>query len=39
MDEREGKRVTFDRTLEIIGIILELRSEIPNLIPIRLLCW
>ena len=25
-----GKRVTFDRTLEIIRIILELRSQIPK---------
>ena len=30
--------VTFDHTLEIIRIIWELRSQIPNLIPMRLLC-
>ena len=34
----QGKKVTFDRTLEIIHIILELRSQIPSLIPMRILC-
>ena len=33
-----GKGVTFDRALEIIRIILELRSQIRNLVPMRLLC-
>ena len=33
-----GKKVTFDRTLEIIRIILELRSQIPSLVPMQLLC-
>ena len=28
-----GKKVTFDRTLEIIHIILELRSQIPKSAP------
>ena len=32
-DEPEGKKVTFDRTLEIIRIILELRSQIPKSAP------
>ena len=43
MDERAGgKRVTFDRTLEIIRIIWELRSQIPKSAPnvdiMRILC-
>ena len=33
MDECVGKRVTFDCTLEIICIILELRSQIPKSDP------
>ena len=33
MDKPEGKKVTFDRTLEIIRIILELCSQIPKSAP------
>ena len=33
MDERAGNKVTFDRTLEIIRIILELRSQILKSAP------
>ena len=33
MDERAGKEVTFDRSLEIIHIIWELRSQIPKSAP------
>ena len=31
-------RVTFDRALEIIRIILELRSQIQSLVPMLILC-
>ena len=37
-DERAGEGVTFDRALEIIRIILELRSQIQSLVPMRILC-
>ena len=30
--------MTFDRALEIVRIILELRSQIRSLVPMRLLC-
>ena len=33
-----GEGVTFDRALEIVCIILELRSQIRSLVPMRLLC-
>ena len=33
MDERAGKNVTVDSTLEIIRIILELHSQIPKSVP------
>ena len=33
-----GEGVTFDRALEIVRIILELRSQIRSLVPMRLLC-
>ena len=33
-----GEGVTFDRALEIIRIILELRSQIRSLVPMRILC-
>ena len=37
MDERAGKEVTFDRTWEIICIILELHSQIPSLVQMRII--
>ena len=33
-----GGGVTFDRALEIVHIILEVRSQIRSLVPMRLLC-
>ena len=33
-----GGEVTFDRALEIIRIILELRSQIRSLVSMRILC-
>ena len=39
MDECAGKKVTFDRTLEIIRIILELRSQILKSAPDADIMW
>ena len=35
-DKRAGEGVTFDRALEIVRIILELRSQIRSLVPMRI---
>ena len=35
---RCGEGVIFDRALKIVRIILELRSQIQSLVPVRLLC-
>ena len=39
MDERAAKKVTFDHTLEIIHIILELRSQILKSAPDADIMW